>query len=118
MVRRNFGKRYFLSHSAVIAANLYLIGQSKSKKTNLYTIDKNIVYIDLSIDNNGANFLIIDEDMLKLVTGILWRERYNKVYCTETNKRIYIEEKLFPGKKILQYLDKNPFNNKRDNLIF
>ena len=109
---------YETTEKATIAANNFLVTESINKNTNLYTINNNKAYIDLSIGNKEESFLIIDIDMINLLKDNVLRERYNRAFIVNDKKRIYIENILFPDKIIKTYIDNNKLNICRDNLIF
>ncbi len=107
------------TEAAIEAANEYIVKESMSAKTNWYTVISGVAYIDLSVDNKGTCFLMVDVGKIQILSGKVWRERYSKAFAySEERKRMYVEEILFPGRKITQYIDGNKLNNRENNLIF
>jgi hypothetical protein len=100
---RNYGSREL----ALQAANQHLILKSLPAKTNWYVIKDEDLYIDISVDNVGTEYLILEADKMEFVRGKVWRSRYNRAFTYNTeHKREYVEEILYPGMSI-EYRNRN-----------
>jgi hypothetical protein len=65
------------------------------------------LYIDISVDNVGTEYLILEADKMEFVRGKVWRSRYNRAFTYNTeHKREYVEEILYPGMSI-EYRNRN-----------
>jgi hypothetical protein len=110
-------KDYQSSDAVRQAANTFLEDESKSKCTNFYMIIDELIYIDISLELNSSIIVIIDIDKFNDVQGLVWRNRNKRVFTVSNGTRHYLEEKLYPGKKITQYLDGNYLNYSRKNIL-
>lgn len=114
-------KDYNTLQEARIAAEVFLERHSAlSCVTNLYSIsdDGEVASVDLSLGNKGTDFLRVDAHRLTLLSKRVWRRRNSRVFSSSSEGRIYVEEVLYPGRKICAHLNGDRMDYAESNLAF